>query len=184
MGEHGKLQGKHTSLMHSSMCSSWYFGLRVGVAVRVIWASGRRGCLRMERWEVSWVVAAPSNTLRPQEPHVPALVFPRRLPLHPLPLHPTRLPRTDADDSDAVVFFPPSGPAGFGTPLEHLVLGAVMAAPLLGAFLMGCGSVGLVYGYVFVFDFLRCMGYSNVEVFPVRLLQALPFLRYLIYSPT
>ncbi|KAJ8500047.1 hypothetical protein OPV22_010599 [Ensete ventricosum] len=74
--------------------------------------------------------------------------------------------------------------AGFGTPLEHLVLGAVMAAPLLGAFLMGCGSVGLVYGYVFVFDFLRCMGYSNVEVFPVRLLQALPFLRYLIYSPT
>ncbi|CAL9749056.1 unnamed protein product [Musa acuminata subsp. burmannicoides] len=74
--------------------------------------------------------------------------------------------------------------AGFGTPLEHFVLGAVMAAPLLGAFLMGCGSVGLVYGYVFVFDFLRCMGYSNVEVFPVRLLQALPFLRYLIYSPT
>ena len=68
--------------------------------------------------------------------------------------------------------------------MEHLVLGAVMAAPLLGAFLMGCGSVGLVYGYVFVFDFLRCMGYSNVEVFPVRLLQALPFLRYLIYSPT
>ncbi|CAL9110508.1 unnamed protein product [Musa textilis] len=74
--------------------------------------------------------------------------------------------------------------AGFGTPLEHLVLSAVMAAPLLGAFATGHGSASLAYGYVLVFDFLRCMGYSNVEAVPSRLFEALPVLRYLLYSPT
>lgn len=59
-----------------------------------------------------------------------------------------------------------------------------MAAPLLGAFAMGHGSLSLVYGYVLIFDFLRSMGYSNVEVLPARLFDALPVLRYLIYSPT
>ncbi|XP_064948514.1 very-long-chain aldehyde decarbonylase GL1-2-like [Musa acuminata AAA Group] len=79
---------------------------------------------------------------------------------------------------------PQSLTAAFATPLEHLVLSAVMAAPLLGAFAMGHGSLSLVYGYVLIFDFLRSMGYSNVEVLPTRLFDALPVLRYLIYSPT
>ncbi|KAJ8501302.1 hypothetical protein OPV22_011854 [Ensete ventricosum] len=74
--------------------------------------------------------------------------------------------------------------AGFGTPLEHLVLSAAMAAPLLGAFATGHGSASLAYGYVLVFDFLRCMGYSNVEVLPSWLFEALPVLRYILYSPT
>ncbi|XP_038987308.1 very-long-chain aldehyde decarbonylase GL1-1-like isoform X1 [Phoenix dactylifera] len=74
--------------------------------------------------------------------------------------------------------------AGLGTPLEHLMLCVVMGAPLLGAFLMGSGSVCLMYGYILVFDSLRCMGYSNVEVFSHGLFEALPFLRYLIYTPT
>ncbi|KAG1364419.1 very-long-chain aldehyde decarbonylase GL1-1 [Cocos nucifera] len=79
---------------------------------------------------------------------------------------------------------PQSFTAGFATPLEHLFLCAVMGAPLLGACLLGTGSAGLVYGYVLLFDFLRCMGHSNVEVLPHGLFQALPFLRYLIYTPT
>ncbi|CAL9181265.1 unnamed protein product, partial [Musa hybrid cultivar] len=74
--------------------------------------------------------------------------------------------------------------AGFGTLLENLVLSAAMAAPLLGPFATGHGSASLAYGYVLVFDFLRCMGYSNVEVLPSRLFEALPVLRYLLYSPT
>ncbi|KAE8670978.1 Protein ECERIFERUM 3 [Hibiscus syriacus] len=34
------------------------------------------------------------------------------------------------------------------------------------------------------FDFMRCMGHSNVEVVPAQVFNKLPFLRYLIYTPT
>lgn len=74
--------------------------------------------------------------------------------------------------------------AGFATPLEQALLGALMAAPLAGACLAGCGSVALAFAYVLAFDFLRAMGHCNVEVFPGGLFQALPVLRYLIYTPT
>ncbi|CAL9166964.1 unnamed protein product [Musa hybrid cultivar] len=79
---------------------------------------------------------------------------------------------------------PQSFTAGFATPLEHLILCVVMGIPLLGACLVGRGSAGLIYGYVLLFDFLRCMGHSNVEIFPHGLFQSLPLLRYLIYTPT
>ena len=74
--------------------------------------------------------------------------------------------------------------AGFATPLEHIVMGVIMGVPILGSLLLGTGSAGLVYGYVLVFDFLRCMGHCNVEVFPCWIFEALPPLRYLIYTPT
>ncbi|TVU08367.1 hypothetical protein EJB05_41770 [Eragrostis curvula] len=74
--------------------------------------------------------------------------------------------------------------AGFGTPLESLILTLAMAAPLAGAFLAGAGSVSLVYGHVLLFDYLRCMGYSNVEVISHKAFAAFPPLRYLIYTPT
>ncbi|CAA6670277.1 unnamed protein product [Spirodela intermedia] len=74
---------------------------------------------------------------------------------------------------------PQSYTAGFATPLEHLVLCAVMGAPLVGAFLAGHGSITLIYGYVLGFDFLRCMLHSNVEVLPHWLFEGLPFLKYL-----
>ena len=76
------------------------------------------------------------------------------------------------------------GAAAYGTPLESLVLTLAMGAPIAGAFMAGAGSVSLVYGHVFVFDYLRCMGYSNVEVISSRAFQAFPALRYLIYTPT
>ncbi|KAK8919419.1 Protein ECERIFERUM 3 [Platanthera zijinensis] len=79
---------------------------------------------------------------------------------------------------------PNSFTAGQGTPLEHLVMSLAMMVPLLGASFVGAGSVGLYYAYVLLFDFLRCMGHSNVEVFPGGLFEAFPFLRYLIYTPT
>lgn len=78
----------------------------------------------------------------------------------------------------------PCGAAGYASPLEHLFLCVVMGVPILGACSLGTASAGLVYGYVLLFDFLRCMGHSNVEVLPQGLFELLPFLRYLIYTPT
>ncbi|XP_034588541.1 very-long-chain aldehyde decarbonylase GL1-2 [Setaria viridis] len=74
--------------------------------------------------------------------------------------------------------------AGFGTPLESLLLTLAMGAPLAGAFLLGAGSIGLVYAHAFVFDYLRAMGYSNVEVVSPRVFDAFPPLRYILYTPS
>ncbi|KAL1363443.1 hypothetical protein AAHE18_03G150000 [Arachis hypogaea] len=74
--------------------------------------------------------------------------------------------------------------AGHATVLEHLVLAIVIGIPILGASMMGFGSACLIYGYILVFDFLRCLGHSNVEIVPHQLFQTLPFMKYLIYTPT
>ncbi|XP_072985018.1 very-long-chain aldehyde decarbonylase GL1-1-like [Typha latifolia] len=74
--------------------------------------------------------------------------------------------------------------AGFATPLEHLILSMVMGIPLLGACLTGFGSFGLLSGYVLLFDLLRAVGHCNFEVFPHQLFEAIPALKYLIYTPT
>lgn len=74
--------------------------------------------------------------------------------------------------------------AGFGTPLESLLLTLAMGAPIAGAFLVGHGSLGLVYGHAFVFDYLRAMGYSNVEIVSPRVFDAFPPLRYILYTPS
>lgn len=74
--------------------------------------------------------------------------------------------------------------AGNATLLEHLILTVIIGVPVFGAYLMGYGSAGLVYGYVLMFDFLRCLGHCNVEIVPHGLFQTFPFLRYVIYTPT
>ncbi|EXB94909.1 Protein WAX2 [Morus notabilis] len=74
--------------------------------------------------------------------------------------------------------------AGNATFLEHLFLSLIIGIPIIGASLLGYGSIGLIYGYVSIFDFLRCLGHSNVEVVPHKLFEAIPFLRYLLYTPT
>nr|AGT16346.1 glossy1 protein [Saccharum hybrid cultivar R570]AGT16349.1 glossy1 protein [Saccharum hybrid cultivar R570] len=74
--------------------------------------------------------------------------------------------------------------AGLATPLEHMALGALMALPVAAACAAGSGSVALAFAYVLGFDFLRAMGHCNVEVIPSSLFQAVPVLRYLIYTPT
>lgn len=68
--------------------------------------------------------------------------------------------------------------------MEALLLMLTTGVPLAGAFLMGTGSIGLVYVYLLAFDYLRSMGYSNVEVISHRVFEALPPLRYLIYTPS
>lgn len=79
---------------------------------------------------------------------------------------------------------PQSFTAGFATPLEHLILTVIMGIPILGSSLLGYGSASLISGHILLFDFFRCMGHSNVEVLPHGLFESLPFLKYLIYTPT
>ncbi|MED6168406.1 Very-long-chain aldehyde decarbonylase cer3 [Stylosanthes scabra] len=74
--------------------------------------------------------------------------------------------------------------AGHATFVEHLGLAIVIGIPILGACMMGYGSACLIYGYTLIFDFLRCLGHSNVEIVPHQLFQTLPFMKYLIYTPT
>ncbi|GFP93152.1 protein eceriferum 3 [Phtheirospermum japonicum] len=74
--------------------------------------------------------------------------------------------------------------AGHATFLEHLLLCVVIGIPTLGTAFLGYGSISLMYSYILAFDFLRCLGHSNVEVVPSHLFHAIPFLKYLIYTPT
>lgn len=77
-----------------------------------------------------------------------------------------------------------SNEAANGTVLEHLGLSMVIGAPILGTSLLGYGSTAMIFSYVLVFDFLRCLGHSNVEIIPHRLFQAFPIFKYLLYTPT
>lgn len=74
--------------------------------------------------------------------------------------------------------------AGNATFLENLVLSVVIGIPIIGASLLGYGSLGLIFGYISIFDFLRCLGHCNVEVVPHTVFEAVPVLRYLLYTPT
>ncbi|XP_065850708.1 very-long-chain aldehyde decarbonylase CER3 [Euphorbia lathyris] len=73
---------------------------------------------------------------------------------------------------------------GTATFLEHLLLTTIIGIPIIGSLMMGYESKIMIYGYVLVFDFLRCLGHSNVEIIPHRLFQMLPFLKYFIYTPS
>ncbi|CAK8534428.1 unnamed protein product [Lathyrus sativus] len=79
---------------------------------------------------------------------------------------------------------PHSFTAGNGTVLEHLFLSLVIGIPILGASFMGYGSISLIYGYILIFDFLRCLGHCNVEIVPYCIFKTFSFIRYLIYTPT
>lgn len=74
--------------------------------------------------------------------------------------------------------------AAHATFLEHLLLTILIGIPIIGSFLIGCGSLSLIYGYVLTFDLLRCLGHSNVEIIPHQIFEAVPFLKYIIYTPT
>ncbi|KAK8698389.1 hypothetical protein V6N13_114509 [Hibiscus sabdariffa] len=73
---------------------------------------------------------------------------------------------------------------GHATFLEQLVLSIVMGVPVMGSIVMGNASSSMIFGYVLGFDFMRCMGHSNVEVVPAQVFNNFPLLRYFIYTPT
>ncbi|CAI7919982.1 unnamed protein product [Closterium sp. NIES-54] len=68
--------------------------------------------------------------------------------------------------------------------MEHLMYAAVFVVPFYASCLLGCASVGGVYAYMLAFDALNFMGHCNFEFFPASLFRALPFLKYLIYTPS
>lgn len=74
--------------------------------------------------------------------------------------------------------------AGSATFLEHLFLSAVIAVPLIGTCLAGFGSLAMIYSYFMIFDFLRGLGHCNFEFLSHKIFEKVPFLRYLIYTPT
>ncbi|KAF7135296.1 hypothetical protein RHSIM_Rhsim08G0201300 [Rhododendron simsii] len=74
--------------------------------------------------------------------------------------------------------------AGHATLLEHLILCVIVGVPIIGTTLMGFGSMSMIYLYVLIFDFLRCLGHCNVEIIPHHLFKIFPFLQYVIYTPT
>ncbi|KAL9224140.1 hypothetical protein vseg_000206 [Gypsophila vaccaria] len=73
--------------------------------------------------------------------------------------------------------------AGNGAFMEQILMMIIMGIPVLGASVIGHGSISLVYLYILAFDFLRCMGHSNVEIFSHKFFEALPLFRYIIYTP-
>ncbi|GAA0158703.1 oxidase [Lithospermum erythrorhizon] len=74
--------------------------------------------------------------------------------------------------------------AGHSTFLEHLILCVLVGIPSLGTAFIGYGSISMMFSYVLVFDFLRCLGDSNVEIFPHKIFQTIPVLKYFIRTPT
>uniref|UniRef100_A0A0V0IJU1 Protein ECERIFERUM 3-like n=1 Tax=Solanum chacoense TaxID=4108 RepID=A0A0V0IJU1_SOLCH len=74
--------------------------------------------------------------------------------------------------------------AGHATFFEHIILGGIIGIPILGSCLLGYGSLTMIYGYVLIFDWLRCLGHCNFEIISHQLFEAIPFLKYLIYTPT
>ncbi|XP_051114036.1 very-long-chain aldehyde decarbonylase CER3-like [Andrographis paniculata] len=74
--------------------------------------------------------------------------------------------------------------AGHATLLEHLLLCIVTAIPTLGVAWLGHGSITLMYIYPLVFDFLQCLGHSNVEIFDGSLFERFPVLKWFVRTPT
>ncbi|KDP38762.1 hypothetical protein JCGZ_04115 [Jatropha curcas] len=68
--------------------------------------------------------------------------------------------------------------------LEHLILTTITGIPIIAAYMMGFESRNMIYGYLLVFDFLTCLGHSNIEIIPHRLFEILPFFKYLLYTPS
>lgn len=79
---------------------------------------------------------------------------------------------------------PEPSTAGSGTFLEHLLLTAVMALPLVGVMAAGVASLAIFYLYVLGFDFMRFLIHSNVEVVPLWPFQCFSFLRFLFITPS
>lgn len=74
--------------------------------------------------------------------------------------------------------------AGHATLFEHIILSGIIGIPILGCCLLGYGSLTMIYGYVLIFDMLRCLGHCNFEFISHQLFEAIPLLKYLIYTPT
>jgi aldehyde decarbonylase len=67
---------------------------------------------------------------------------------------------------------------------EHLLYALIFSIPLSGTWALGGMSLSVLYAYPLFMDIVNIVGHCNVEFFPERLFQALPVLKYLMYTPT
>eukprot|EP00475_Leptophrys_vorax_P026173 TRINITY_DN3676_c0_g3_i1.p1 TRINITY_DN3676_c0_g3~~TRINITY_DN3676_c0_g3_i1.p1 ORF type:complete len:502 (-),score=20.72 TRINITY_DN3676_c0_g3_i1:400-1869(-) len=65
---------------------------------------------------------------------------------------------------------------------EHLALATLFSLPLVATWLLGHASIAMLYGYWLAVDSLTFLGHCNIEMTPVWLLRAFPFLKYLVYT--
>jgi len=74
--------------------------------------------------------------------------------------------------------------------LEHVGYTATFAIPMLGTWAVGKfgggggASVAMFYCYTAGFDVLNMVGHCNWEFVPVKLYRLVPFLKYLVYTPS
>jgi aldehyde decarbonylase len=67
---------------------------------------------------------------------------------------------------------------------EEVVYFALFAIPLLTTMGTGTGSVTVANGYLVYIDFMNYLGHCNFELVPKWLFDALPPLKYLMYTPS
>lgn len=67
---------------------------------------------------------------------------------------------------------------------EELVYILLFAIPPMTTALTGSASIITVYGYLNYIDFMNYMGHCNFEMVPKWLLDSLPPLKYLMYTPS
>lgn len=67
---------------------------------------------------------------------------------------------------------------------EHVLYTAIFAIPMLGTWLLGGASIATFYVYWLGFDFLNAIGHCNFEFVPSWLYEAIPGLKYLLYTPS
>ncbi|MQL95614.1 hypothetical protein Taro_028289 [Colocasia esculenta] len=67
---------------------------------------------------------------------------------------------------------------------EHLAYFALFSIPILTALFTGTISILAVAIYILYIDFMNNLGHCNFEVIPKRLFDVLPFLKYLMYTPS
>lgn len=67
---------------------------------------------------------------------------------------------------------------------EHLVYAGIFIIPIIGTWALGRVTLSVVFLYMVTFDFMNAVGHCNFEFVPESLFRALPFLKYLVYTPT
>ncbi|XP_024524953.1 protein ECERIFERUM 1 [Selaginella moellendorffii] len=67
---------------------------------------------------------------------------------------------------------------------EHLSYAVLFGSTLIVNLFLGTASLALIYSYMLWFDFMNYIGHCNWEFMPSWMFQALPLLKYLVYTPS
>ncbi|KAL5720368.1 aldehyde oxygenase (deformylating) [Ranunculus cassubicifolius] len=67
---------------------------------------------------------------------------------------------------------------------EHIAYYILFSIPMMTGVLTGTGSIVSLAGYLTYIDLMNNMGHCNFEFIPKRLFNAVPFIKYLMYTPS